>query len=109
MLPKAHRLASSAIPEILRAGKTERIDGIDLRYVTSPDSVRFAVVVPKSADKRATVRNRMKRMISEAIRLLVQQDKVPGISGVVFIRRKQPQSQRDIAERIARAFDRIRL
>jgi ribonuclease P protein component len=50
-------------------------------------NARFAFIVSTKIDKRATVRNRIKRLMSEAVRLSMDSIK-PGIDCVVIARRE---------------------
>lgn len=72
MLPKQNRLPSFKIKSVMRAGKRVHDDGMQLMYTqnTLPVS-RFAFVVPKSVDKRAVARNRVRRLVREAVRLAI--------------------------------------
>lgn len=55
---------------------------------TLPTS-RFAFVVPASVDKRAVVRNRMRRLVRESVRLALSVI-APGRDGVFLIRKGLP-------------------
>lgn len=74
MLPKSNRLPSSEIRTVMRRGK--RIVNASIQLIFLPNQVgtpRFAFVVATSVDKRATKRNRLKRLMREAAyRLLAQ-------------------------------------
>ena len=72
MSSKSNRLPHNVFTRVFRAGK--RIQCEDLLLIVSPNSQsvsRFAVQVGVKIDKRATRRNRMKRLIREAIRHLL--------------------------------------
>jgi len=65
VLTRSHRfIGRDAVKPVLRSGKKLRGDGFSLRYmpVTTSRS-RFAVVVSKKVDKRAVVRNRIRRRV----------------------------------------------
>lgn len=88
MLPKAHRLPSSEIKKVMRHG--ERVMRDEVRIVFLKNSLgvtRFAFVVPTSIDKRATARNRIKRLLREQIRRALPQ--LPRGSDVVIIARSR--------------------
>jgi ribonuclease P protein component len=56
----------------MRRGK--RIANASMQLIFSPNQVgrsRFAFVVSTNVDKRATVRNRLKRLMREAVRALL--------------------------------------
>jgi len=87
MLPKPNRLPSYEIPHVLKHGK--RITEGSLVIVYQKNSLehsRFAFVVPTSVDKRATVRNRMKRLLREAVQSLLGQI-TGGLDMVTMVRR----------------------
>lgn len=70
MLKKTHRLAKdSAIKAALKAGRGFFGPLLTLRFLKNPTQKRFTVVVSTKVDKRAVVRNRLKRMLREFIRL----------------------------------------
>ncbi|MBI3576969.1 ribonuclease P protein component [Candidatus Gottesmanbacteria bacterium] len=74
MFPKANRLPAFEIRSVLRS--KNRISSKELQLVFLKNSLgisRFAVIVSKSIDKRATARNRIKRLIRESIRHLLPQ------------------------------------
>lgn len=72
MLPQSHRLPASDIPRIMKHGT--RITGNGIVLITAnneTDVSRFSFIVSTKIDKRATVRNRIKRLLSESVRLLL--------------------------------------
>jgi len=71
MLSSYNRLPSVEIPLLLRNGTRIRGSCIDLVYQTKQTKPRFAVIVSAKVDKRAAKRNRMKRLIREAIQQLL--------------------------------------
>ena len=85
MLPKSHRLPSPDISLVMKTGKRVSADGFAFIYHFGKDSgghtpahedqasalTRFAFIVSKKTDKRATVRNRIKRILSESVRHLL--------------------------------------
>ena len=87
MLPKPHRLPSSHIRAVFDHGK--RTGTPLLQFIIRQNTVkisRFAVVVPARIDKRATVRNRSKRLVREAIRRLLS-EVADGWDVVVVVRK----------------------
>lgn len=74
MLPKSNRLPSSDIRTVMRRGK--RIANAYMQCVFLPNrgnAPRFAFVVSTQVDKRATKRNRIKRLMREAVHRLLPQ------------------------------------
>ncbi len=111
MLSSLNRLPSSDISPILRAGIRVRGEYIDFMYkqLQSPSrfalrqerrtplaNARFAVIVSAKVDKRATARNRMKRLVREAVQHLlpsIQQ----GVCGVFVVRSRLPDTMEAVA------------
>lgn len=71
MLPSSHRLPRNEVNRVLRHGYHIREDGVELVYKKVGTTQRFAFIVSKKIDKRATVRNRIRRMMSESVRHLL--------------------------------------
>ncbi|MBI4062294.1 ribonuclease P protein component [Candidatus Gottesmanbacteria bacterium] len=68
MLPTSNRLPSSQIKSVMRHGK--RIANAHLQCVFLPNHAsmaRFAFIVSTTVDKRATKRNRIKRVMRETV------------------------------------------
>ena len=110
MLPKAHRLPSFEIRKVLFGGKRIAAEGISItiRKNSLPLS-RFTVSVPLKAAKRATRRNRTKRLIRESIRHLLGKI-MPGYDGVIIVMRDLfGQKQSQVEELVKRMFEKIRL
>ncbi len=87
MLPAANRLPSSEIPELLRRGR--RLSGPWFVLISQPnhlDASRFAFITSARVDKRATKRNRIKRLLREAVRLLLP--KIMTGSDIIFVVKK---------------------
>jgi len=85
MLPRHNRISKAEIPELLRHGKRVRCGIIDLVAAPAHGVSQFAFIVSSGVDKRATVRNRMKRVLRESVRLLLPS--VRSKKQVVFIAR----------------------
>ena len=88
MLPKLHRLPSRDIPIVMRSGvryQSAHLTCIVLSAAPQTNS-RFAIVVSAKVDKRATVRNRIKRMMSEYIRRNLSDIKT-GVSVVCIVKK----------------------
>jgi ribonuclease P protein component len=85
MLPAANRLPKEEIPSLLRHGTRVRSDIIELVYKKTISTPRFAFIVSTKIDKRATARNRMRRVMSESVRHLLVK---PGLPDGIFIAKK---------------------
>src|SRR5260221_14257922 len=105
MLPKALRLPSPLISRLMRHGKRFSNESFLLTYGhNDQQSVRFAFIVGMRIDKRAVVRNRVKRLLSESVRHLM-----PGLRlgwDVVVTARKAFEDipQVDIEKQLKQAF-----
>ena len=72
MFPKPNRLLHEAFTRVFRIGR--RFNNENISIIVAPNTLvicHFAVQVGVKIDKRATQRNRMKRLIREAIRKLL--------------------------------------
>lgn len=87
MLPKLHRLPGYRIPEILKTGRRFHAD-IATIVVTknSEPASRFAVSVSTRLSKKATARNRTKRLLREALFTNLSAIQ-PGYDGIVFAKK----------------------
>ncbi len=68
MLPVNHRLPPQAFAGVFKNGK--RTQSEDVTLITAPskeNASRFAIVVSTKIAKRAVERNRMKRLVREAV------------------------------------------
>lgn len=72
MLSKINRFhGHNSLNFVYKNGKTARTEFMSLRYVPARNAdYRLAVVVSKKVSKSAVVRNRIRRRIYEAMRLL---------------------------------------
>lgn len=89
MLPKINRLPSPEIRILMRRGK--RTSNNLLELITNTNqlrSSRFAFIVSRSIDKRATKRNRVKRLLRQAVANLLPQIRV-NLDVIVVARSKQ--------------------
>lgn len=82
MLPKKFRLPGNQIPLVLKRGKRYNFSLFNLvvynQTTKQPDNQttsRFSFIVSSKISKRAVIRNRTKRLLSESVRLLVPQIK----------------------------------
>ena len=89
MLPRPHRLPASEIPHVMKYGGRVAGNGMILIYRNrgqgtinnKQETSRFAFIVSTKVDKRATVRNRMRRLMSESVRHVYDSIR-PGVDGV---------------------------
>lgn len=72
MLPRQHRLPAPDIRSVLHKGRRIVVGSLQIVFAPTPATTpQFAFVVATSVDKRATARNRMKRLLRESVRALV--------------------------------------
>lgn len=78
MLPEQHRLPSPEFHDVLKTGKKAFSANLMLKYRENKLTLsRFGFIVSTKFNKRATARNRAKRLMREAVRLNLRQIK-PG-------------------------------
>lgn len=66
MLPKRFRLPAKLIKRAYSKGQSFRQKGFFIKYYRNTGlGSRIAIIVPKKVDKRATVRNLIKRQLAE--------------------------------------------
>ncbi len=85
MLSPDHRLPKEEIAAILRRGMRVHSDSIELVYKKTTHVSRFAFIVSTKIDKRATSRNRMRRTMSESVRLLLP--KTGQVDGILIAKK----------------------
>lgn len=86
MLPKLNRLPAPEIRLVMRNGK--KIHNPNLQLIYRPNALpvsRFAVIISTKVDKRATMRNRIKRLIHEALRSIFP-TLTPSVDGVIIMK-----------------------
>lgn len=99
MLPKSYRLPSPEIRPLMRSGK--RLSTAGLQLVFMPNAVgvcRFAFVVPTGVDKRATVRNRIKRLLRQDVYVMLPKMQ-RNFDAVVIVRSKHSSSVEELLHR----------
>jgi len=86
MLPRKNRLKKKKeIERVFKEGKGIKEDFLFLKVVKNNLGFsRFAFIVGKNLSKKATVRNRERRRISELVRLKLK-NLEPGIDGVFLV------------------------
>lgn len=111
MLHKANRLPASDIPRVMKHGTRVGGNGITVIFlkkgqetINNKQFLRFAFVVSTKVDKRATVRNRVRRRMSESVRYLMPT--IPSSIDAVFIGSKLliGLSRKEIETRINEVF-----
>ncbi|MBP7811349.1 MAG: ribonuclease P protein component [Candidatus Moranbacteria bacterium] len=109
MLPSAHRLHKEGIDEVFRRGKPLFVMDIGIRFQANDQkATKFAFLIAKKYAKKASARNRFKRMVREATRSL--QKKWPeGYNIVVFVVKKPTHISRESLEAsLSLIFSKIR-
>jgi len=102
MMPRINRLPSSEISRVMRYGK--RIPGDFFQIIEQKNEVdvsRFAIIVSTKIDKRATRRNRMRRLLSESIRHLLPRLTI-SLDRIVIVRKdfstlREPEVEKMVA------------
>jgi ribonuclease P protein component len=87
MFPKEHRFSfKNKLP-------TNKFNSpsFTVRYGENDGGLKIAVVVPKRVDKRATVRNRIKRKVLGAVRKFVKEDL--GLTLVFYLKKNSPEQE----------------
>lgn len=79
----------------MRLGKRVRVSGIEFVFTMTTATPRFAFVVPVGVNKKATARNRMKRLLREAVHHLLPEMR-HGVDGVFFVRGKIPETEGEV-------------
>ncbi len=96
MLPKPYRIPSPELRTVLRQGTRSVVGAVEVKtHTTSLDIFRAAIVVPIKFDKRATARNRVRRHISESIRLLLPSLR-KGTDAAFFVRGRMPDTLSEV-------------
>lgn len=85
MLPKVNRLPKQELRAVATRGVRAEGDGFTLRYRKSSETTRAAVIVSSKVDKRATKRNRIRRIMYQSIQGLLSRI---APTDMVFIVRK---------------------
>jgi ribonuclease P protein component len=103
MLPARYRLPKEQISDLLRHGLKIIGESVVVRYKKTTSNPGFAFVVPAKIDKRATTRNRIRRLLSESVRHLL-----PPVDGVVIVRKNIASlSQKEVQLMLEKMFHEI--
>ncbi len=106
MLPFRNRLPASDIAPLLRRGRRARSESFDLVFRESSHGPRFAVIVSTKTDKRATARNRMKRLVREALKHTIP-TMSRSIDGIFVIRKRLPDHEPEVEHLVQDALARV--
>jgi len=87
VLPKILRLNSSKIPELSRFGMKYKCDLFDIRvwYESKLPNSLFAISISTKIDKRAVIRNRIKRKLRAVLQEIGNDSKKIKIGSYLFI------------------------
>ena len=85
MLKKTHRITSARLISLLfKKGKMYKGRSLIIRFLPSLHSVnQFVIIVSKKVAKNAVDRNRLKRQVSEGIRLHISNFKEPIVASLI--------------------------
>lgn len=110
MFPKPHRLPAPEIKNVLRS--KNRVSSKELQLIYQKNNVqvsRFAVIVSNKIDKRATARNRAKRLLRESIWHLLPTI-IFGWDVIILVRSNTGvDKQKDVEGRLASLLTQARL
>lgn len=100
MFPKSNRLPASEIRSVLRSNNRVSVKEFQLSFTKNTLGVsRFAVIVSNKIDKRATARNRIKRLVRESVRHLLPMVQ-PGWDSVIIARTQTDEEKQKRVEEI---------
>lgn len=104
MLPKPHRIPSSDVRHVVQRGRRHDAEGISCR-ISRNDAGRFrlAIIISSKVDKRATRRNRTRRLVSESVHRLLPRLKT-GHDVVFMPMRGFPDEQQVVDEMVKQVF-----
>lgn len=111
MLPKTYRLS---LKNPKKRGPTKRYEGAFFNLVvgsrgSSTATTQFAFIVSTRVDKKAVIRNRVKRLLSEAVRPLLPRIR-PGAEVLVFTKPTAAgKDLKEFQEEIGKVFSKIGL
>jgi ribonuclease P protein component len=106
MLSPLNRLPKQNVAEVMRYGLRTTNEDLVLRYKKTSGPPRFTFIVSTKIDKRATQRNRIRRMLSESIRHVLPH--LTGVDGVFVLRKNiamlsQQKSEQIVVELLHKA------
>lgn len=86
MLSKPHRLPTPDVKQVTRFGRRLTSPHLALMYRNNTVGIpRFAFIVSKKIDKRATERNRIRRLLRESVQQILPQ--MAACDGVLVARK----------------------
>lgn len=108
MLSKLHRLPAQEILVVLRHGMHIRVAALGFVYKKTKNASRFTVIISTKIDKRATARNRVKRLVREAVQHLLPNIQNT-IDGVFLVRGRLPDGEVEVEKLVSGIFLREKL
>lgn len=108
MLSSFNRLPSHEMSTILRGGIRIHGDVMSFTYQRSRPPSQFAIIVSAKVDKLAVARNRMKRLVREAVHHLLPSI-VDGVHGVFVVRKRLPNTERAVENLVQTMFEQNKL
>jgi len=109
VLSRHHRfIGRDAVKPVLRGGKKLRGDGFAVRYAPAFRArSRFAVVVSKKVDKRAVIRNRIRRRIYSVCETYVDHQPPFDVAIIVYDRNLATIERMQLERQAAATLDQI--
>ena len=86
MLKKENRTTTARVKDVLAKGISLHTGALSLKFIASPGSTRFSVVVPNSVYKHAVDRNKLKRQIRDVVEKHVLPKKIP-VTALLFAKK----------------------
>jgi ribonuclease P protein component len=100
MLPKKNRFQfRERLPK-----QTLNSQSFSIRYDKNEKELKVAVVVSKKVDKRAVIRNRIKRVIIEAVRLNLPKE---SNLTIIFYAKKEAVANEKLAEEVVQQINKL--
>lgn len=111
MLAKTNRLRKTKdIQAVLAKGRAVRESGLLLKKgLSEGNTARFGIIVSKKVAKRAVRRNRIRRLLSEAIREELKNVKKGTATALIVLPGFEITSQEDIQKRVHTLFQKASL
>ncbi len=88
MPPKKNRVSSSLFKKLLQNAKRFSTHSLSFIYEKGDCEYKFSVVVPKKVQKKASRRNKIKRIVRETIRKELMEQNINNIHFIVFVKQK---------------------
>lgn len=102
MLKKTHRITSARLIRLLfKKGKVYKNKSFIIRFLPSlHEKNQFVVIVSKKVSKTAVKRNRIKRQVTELLRLKLEEFKSPTVASILIKQSAEPYAYHDFKEGI---------